>query len=320
MGDSSSRGLRKGTLFAGEFEIPYATTEVRLRPEAADVRLKADTTDVRLKADTTDLRLKADTTDVRLTRDTTEPPVLICVNGMQQTMAMWRSVLKRMAGTGYRTVLFDFPNQGRAAELNRHVTSSLSVPQQVEILAAVADHVSPRQPVALLGGSWGALIAAAYAAAHPGRVSRLVLGSFQTRPNEKLRQVARDGRALVEAGRGAELGELFVAEFGAGMDAVRQNAIEAQLRTLGPEQYRQMYDQAKLLVDDFDFESMVDLQRIDARTLIVNGEADPIVDCTKTPRTAARFRSASFEIVPAGHFLHFERPEIVDTYATFLTS
>ena len=294
MGDSSSRGLRKGTLFAGKFEIPYATTDVRLKP---------------------------DTTEGQLKPDTTEAPVLICVNGMQQTMAMWRSVLKRMAGTCYRTVLFDFPNQGRAAELNRHLmTSSLSVHQQVDVLAAVADHVSPGRPVALLGGSWGALIAAAYAAAHPCRVSRLVLGSFQTRPNEKLRQVARDGRALVEAGRGAELGELFVAEFGGGMDAVRQSAIEAQLRTLGPEQYRQMYDQAKLLVDNVDIESMVDLQRIDAQTLIVNGETDPIVDWTTTPRTAARFRAASFEIVPAGHFLHFERPEIVDTYASFLTS
>ena len=285
MGDSSSRGLRKGTLFAGEFEIPYATTESQLSAASPTA------------------------------------PILICVNGMQQTMAMWRSVLKRMAGTGYRTVLFDFPNQGRAAELNRHLmTSSMSVSEQVEVLAAVADHVSPGRPVALLGGSWGALIAAAYAAAYASRVSRLVLGSFQTRPNEKLRQVAREGRALVEAGRGAELGELFVAEFGGGMDAVRRSAIEAQLRTLGPEQYRQMYDQAKLLVDNVDVESMVDLQRIDARTLIVNGEADPIVDCTTTPRTAARFRSASFEIVPAGHFLHFERPEIVETYATFLTS
>jgi len=285
MGDQSSRSLRKGTFIAGSFEIPYATTEVHLRPDA------------------------------------TEPPVLICVNGMQQTMAMWRSVLKRMAGTGYRTVLFDFPNQGRAAQLNRHVmTSSLSVNQQVEILRAVADHVSPGQPVALLGGSWGALIAAAYAAACPSRVSRLVLGSFQTRPNEKLRQVARDGRALVEAGRGPELGELFVAEFGGGMDTVRQSAIEAQLRSLGPEQYRQMYDQAKLLVDNVDFASMVKLERIVARTLIVNGQHDPIVDWTHTPRTAARIPSASFEIVPAGHFLHFERPEIVETYASFLTA
>jgi pimeloyl-ACP methyl ester carboxylesterase len=285
MSEVSSRTLRKGTLFAGEFEIPYATTEVRPKP------------------------------------DTTEAPVLICVNGMQQTMAMWRSVLKRMAGTGYRTVLFDFPNQGRAAELNRHLmTSSMSVVQQVEVLSAVADHVSPGRPVALLGGSWGALIAAAFASTHPCRVSHLVLGSFQTRPNEKLRQVAREGRALVEAGRGAELGELFVAEFGAGMDTVRQSAIEEQLRSLGPEQYRQMYDQAKLLVDDVDFASMVKLERIVARTLIVNGERDPIVDWVSTPRTAARFRSASFEIVPAGHFLHFERPEIVETYASFLTS
>ena len=144
--------------------------------------------------------------------------------------------------------------------------------------------------------------------------------AFNTRPNEKLRQVARDGRALVEAGRGPELGELFVAEFGGGMDTVRQSAIESQLRTLGPEQYRQMYDQARLLVDNVDFESMVNLHRIVARTLIVNGETDPIVDCASTPHIAARFHSASFEIVPAGHFLHHERPEIVETYATFLTS
>jgi pimeloyl-ACP methyl ester carboxylesterase len=229
-------------------------------------------------------------------------------------------VVKRMAGTGYRTVLFDFPNQGRAAALNQRVTKSLSVEQQVEVLHALVQEVSPSQPVALLGGSWGAIVAAAYASAHPGRVSRLVLGSFQTRPNEKLRQVARDGRALVEAGRGPELGELFVAEFGGGIDTVRQSAIESQLRTLGPEQYRQMYDQAQLLVDNVDVESMVRLDRIVARTLIVNGERDPIVDWVDTPETAARFRWASFEIVQAGHFLHFERPEIVETYATFLTA
>jgi pimeloyl-ACP methyl ester carboxylesterase len=247
--------------------------------------------------------------------------VLVCVNGMQQTMAMWGSVLKRMTATGYRTVLFDFPNQGRAAQLNRHLgESSLSVEQQVEVLHAVVEHVAPERQVALIGGSWGAIVAAAFASAHPTRVSRLVLGSFQTRPNPRLREVARQGRALVEMGRGPELGELFVAEFGGGMDAARRSAIEAQLRTLGPEQYRQMYDQARLLVDDVDFESLVDLQRIDAQTLIVNGSADPIVDWTQTSRTAARFRSASFEIVEAGHFLHFERPEILDTYASFLTA
>jgi pimeloyl-ACP methyl ester carboxylesterase len=248
------------------------------------------------------------------------PSVLICVNGMQQTMAVWRSVMKRMGRTGYRTVLFDFPNQGRAAALNRHVSASLSVEEQVEVLHAVAEQVSPSQPVALIGGSWGAIVAAAYAAAHPDRVSRLVLGAFHTKPNETLRQVARDGRALVEAGRGPELGELFVERFGDGIDPSRQSAIEAQLRALRPEQYRQMYDQARLLADNVDFESMVRLDRIAAKTLIVNGEHDPIVDWVDTPQTAARFRSASFEIVPAGHFLHFERPEIVETYASFLTS
>jgi pimeloyl-ACP methyl ester carboxylesterase len=40
--------------------------------------------------------------------------LLICVNGMQQTMASWRSLVPRFtAHARYRVALFDFPNQGR---------------------------------------------------------------------------------------------------------------------------------------------------------------------------------------------------------------
>ena len=247
------------------------------------------------------------------------PRALICVNGMQQTMAAWRAIVKRMAPTRYRTVLFDFPNQGRAASTNGD--ASVTLRQQVEVLHAVATHVSATAPVALIGGSWGALVAAAYAATYPVRVSHLVLGSFQTRASAKLRDVARRGRALVEQGRIDDLATLFVTEFGDRMSAVRQRALRTQFRALRPEQVRQMYDQAFMLLSGDDLGAMVDLSRISARTLIVNGEADPLIDPYDAVLLTRRLRDASIHIEPdAGHFLHFERPHIVDIYAQFLMS
>ncbi|MFH0762577.1 MAG: hypothetical protein V1925_01660, partial [Candidatus Omnitrophota bacterium] len=38
---------------------------------------------------------------------------LICLNGVQQSMAMWHSFVRRFRKK-YRIILFDFPNQGRA--------------------------------------------------------------------------------------------------------------------------------------------------------------------------------------------------------------
>jgi pimeloyl-ACP methyl ester carboxylesterase len=243
---------------------------------------------------------------------------LVCVNGMQQTMAVWRSLVKRMAVTDYRTVLFDFPNQGRASTPGH--AGSLSLHDQVDVLHSVVMHVSPTAPVALLGGSWGALVSAAYAATHSHRVSRLVLGGFQTTPNQTLREVARRGRALVEAGRGPALASLFVEEFGMGLDASRRAAIETQFLALRPEQFQQMYDSAVVFVEQVDFESLFDLSRIAAETLIVNGDQDPLIDAAQTPDIAARFPAAEWLVESGvGHFLHFERPSLLDVYVDFLT-
>jgi pimeloyl-ACP methyl ester carboxylesterase len=81
-----------------------------------------------------------------------------------------------------------------------------------------------------------------------------------------------------------------------------------------------MYDSARLLVEQRDLETIVDLRRVAAPTLIVNGEVDPLVDATQTQATAARFPAAVYKVEKgAGHFLHFERPSILETYVRFLT-
>jgi hypothetical protein len=74
-----------------------------------------------------------------------------------------------------------------------------------------------------------------------------------------------------------------------------QDTIPGALR---PEQTRQMYDQAFMLLSGNDLGSMVDLSRISARTLIVNGEADPLIDPYDAVMLARRLRAATIHIEP----------------------
>lgn len=246
------------------------------------------------------------------------PLCLVCVNGMQQTMAAWRPFLKRFAADPrYRLALFDFPNQGRAQTLSG--PAGVELLEQVAILHAVAETVGGGAPVTLMGGSWGGVVAAAYAATHPSRVAAMILGSFRTRSNARLCDLARRGQALISRGDGEALGALFVEGFGQHMAASAQQGLRAQFRRLKPEQLRQIYQQGQALLDYGDIGRLVDLSAIRARTLIVNGADDPIVDAGDADEAARRIPHAEVRLLDGvGHFLHAEQPEIMNVFADFL--
>ena len=245
------------------------------------------------------------------------PDCLVCINGMQQTMAAWRAVVKRFRyEPRYRVVLFDFPHQGRA--VGHPSTGPVGLMEQVSIVRSVVAHVAQSRPVDLLGGSWGALVAAAFAAVTPSAIRRMVLGSFQARSNQRLRAIAERGRWMIERGRGCEIADLFIQEFGAGMSQTRRAALRAQFAQLQPEQLWQMHGQGAFLLSATDLSAFVDLRRITAETLIVNGAADAIVDAHDVNGTVSRIPGAELRVVPGvGHFLHFEQPEILDIYVDF---
>lgn len=246
------------------------------------------------------------------------PLCVVCVNGMQQTMAAWRPFLKRFAADPrYRLALFDFPNQGRAQ--TRAGSPGVDLLEQVAVLHAVAQTVGPEAPVTLIGGSWGGVVAAAYAATYPTRVAAMILGSFRTRSNTRLCDLARRGQALVRRGDGEALGALFVEGFGRHMTAAGQQRLRAQFRRLKPEQLRQMYEQGQALLDHGDIGRLVDLSAIRARTLIVNGADDPIVDAGDAHEAARRIPHAEVRLLDGvGHFLHAEQPQIMNLFADFL--
>lgn len=243
---------------------------------------------------------------------------LVCINAVQQTMAAWRTVLSRFADEPrYRLILFDFPHQGRARI--EHGPGEVPLMEQVDILAGVTHALSPKTPVAAMGASWGAVIAAAWAATCPDQARAVLLGSFQTRPNPRLRAIARRVHELVAAGDTEALGTLFIDGFGAGLRPAAQSALCDQFRRLTAEQLRQMASQSEDLATYGHLGALADLGAIRARTLIVNGAGDPIVDADNTWEAGRLIADSEVHLLPGvGHFLHMEDPAVMELYVEFL--
>jgi DNA-binding CsgD family transcriptional regulator/pimeloyl-ACP methyl ester carboxylesterase len=103
-------------------------------------------------------------------------PPLIWMPSMGNLVAQWRvpplrRAYERLAGS-FRLVLYD--GRGTGASDRRVDHAGLGLDGQLHDLAAVVEAVGP-EPVALLGYYHSVPAAIAYAAAHPRRVSRLVL-------------------------------------------------------------------------------------------------------------------------------------------------
>lgn len=104
------------------------------------------------------------------TRGSGEPPVLLLPGGPGLSVEYLDPVADIVAERA-RAVLLEPRGTGRSALGG---DAELTISQSIRDLDALRQHlVSPR--VALLGHSWGAMLAMAYAAAHPTIVSKLIL-------------------------------------------------------------------------------------------------------------------------------------------------
>lgn len=246
------------------------------------------------------------------------PNVLLCVSGILQTMAVWRAVTQRFS-PHFTVVIFDMPGVGRSKILSG--TAHVSVQEQLEVVHALVQHVAPVGELTLAGSSWGTAIAASYAAQNPDAVQQLVLSSFGMKPNAEMERIVEYAQELYQARNYAAGADLIIGMFGEGIDATYKRQIASQFANLSDASAEAFQEHCRNILKLGHLQDLIDLSQIRARTLIVNGSKDRIIDLDDMWVAQKLIPNCECLLVDGvGHFLHFERTEILDDYEEFLVS
>ncbi|MBH80402.1 MAG: hypothetical protein CMQ49_07840 [Gammaproteobacteria bacterium] len=244
------------------------------------------------------------------------PDMLMCVSGALQTMAIWRTVVKRFTDH-FTVVIFDMPGIGRSEikSGSAHVT----VQEQMETLHALLEETGSEGELTLAGSSWGTAIAAAYAAVRPDAVQHLVLSSFGMKPNAVMEDIVRRALILYHEGDYARGADLILEMFGTQIGEAYKRQIIAQFKSLNDAHAEAFYEHCKNILKLGSLQDTVDLTQITARTLIINGADDNIIDLEDMWIAQRLIPNCECRLINGvGHFLHFERPELLDDYEKFM--
>ncbi|MEE4279247.1 MAG: alpha/beta hydrolase [Halieaceae bacterium] len=244
------------------------------------------------------------------------PRVLLCVSGVLQTMAVWRAVAKRFS-RHFSVIIFDMPGVGRSEILegSAHVT----VLEQLEVVDALIARADPVGGLTLAGSSWGTAIAAGYASRKPEAVQQLILSSFGMKPNAVMADIIVRAEELYATGNYAAGADLIVEMFGQQIGPFYKRQIEEQFASLSDTSAEAFYLHCRNILKLGHLQDSIDLRRITAPTLIVNGADDRIVDLEDMWQARDLIPDCECILVEGvGHFLHFERPDVLDDYEDFM--
>ncbi|MDD5432648.1 MAG: alpha/beta hydrolase [Candidatus Omnitrophica bacterium] len=242
-------------------------------------------------------------------------PQIICINGVQQSMAMWQSFISRFSSK-YRIVLFDFPGQGKAEILSGlpHVT----LDEQVQILLAVLEKTNMNENAIMCTASWGGVVAVAFAAKYPDRIKKMVLASLGTKPNKKMVETIMKGHALETHDRDT-MAQVLIKAFGENLPLDFKQKIVNQFRKMKEENLRAFCEHGLFVISSKKLSDMVDLKKIKARTILLSGEKDTIIDLDDVKFLATQIPDCEIRIIKGvGHFMHIENASVLDIYEIIL--
>lgn len=101
-----------------------------------------------------------------------EDPLVIALHGGPGGDYRYILPLKELTEDGYRVLFYDQRGSGLSPRVG---AEELTLDRFIADLDLFIDEFSPDAPVAIVGHSWGAMLASAYIGVHPGKVDRLVL-------------------------------------------------------------------------------------------------------------------------------------------------
>jgi pimeloyl-ACP methyl ester carboxylesterase len=241
---------------------------------------------------------------------------LVFLNGVQQSMAMWHSFVRRFS-QNYRIVLFDFPNQGAGRILEG--SSYLDLDEQVDILDAVINATVGEGRLTLCSASWGGVVALAYAVRHPQRLKSLILASIGTRANQKMIDLITQGLEMVKDR--SQIAAGIIESFGKELPAAMKNRIVSQFERMDTESFKAFFQHGSTVISVKELEKVVDLTKVRCKTILLYGENDTIVDFDDVKFLASQVPGSELRVIEdVGHFLHLEKEELLEVYADILAS
>lgn len=242
---------------------------------------------------------------------------IVCICGAQQTMTSWRSFVSRFSKE-ISVIVFDLPGHGQAKIIDG--PPFLTFNEQIDVIHKVVLKTNGNKPMKLAAASWGSIIGAGYASRHPHMVEKLILGSFGGRPSKKMLETIEKGQIMVRENRGDELGHLIIDTFGQRISDVFKRTIINQFKNMDEDKISAFYASSELIQNVRDINKKIDLRNITAKTLIVNGELDTIINLDDIKFASSQLSDCEIRMVPdVGHFLHHEDKEILDIYHEFFT-
>ena len=242
---------------------------------------------------------------------------LVFINGVQQSMAMWHSFVRRFSRR-YRIILFDYPNQG-AGRITEG-PSYLSLEDQVDILAAVIDATCGEDQLSVCAASWGGVIALAYAVKHPQRLNSLILASIGTKANQKMIEMITRGLEMPDTDR-LQVAEAIIENFGKELPDAMKKRIVGQFQRMDTETFEAFFQHGSTVLSVRDLGEVVDVGKVQCKTIIVYGENDAIVDLDDVRFLSSQMPHSELRIIKdVGHFLHLERDDLLNVYEEILAS
>ena len=242
---------------------------------------------------------------------------LVFVNGVQQSMAMWHSFVRRFKAT-YRIVLFDLPNQGGGQVVRG--SAHLSLEEQVDILTAVIEATNATDPLTVCSASWGGVIAMAYAVRYPQRIRSLILASMGTRANQKMIDMISQGLQNPVKDP-LKVAESLIEGIGQDLPVAMKNKIVSQFQHMGPEAFQAFLQHGSTVLSVRELSKVVDVSKVRCQTILLHGENDTIVDLDDVRYLAAEIPRSELRVIEnVGHFLHLEKEELLDVYEEILAS
>jgi len=240
---------------------------------------------------------------------------LVVVNGAQQTIASWRSLISQFEDR-YQIILFDLPGQGGSKVLTGE--DHIKLQEQSDVLSSVINATAKDSTINIITSSWGGAVAANYTANNPDRVNKLILGSFGLSANRNMESVINLGQAAIERGDYDALGQIIVDGFGGGLTPMLQQKIIKQFQLMSKENIAQFYEHISWSLDT-NLLDEIDFSNIKASTLLINGSSDTVVDVDALKPLETLIPNCVRRVIKdVGHFLHFENKEIINDYDEFL--